>query len=169
VSEADPTAPPLEPGKRVTWAELFFDLVFVVAVTRVSALIEDEQSWAGLGRAVVVFVPVYWLWVGTTIQANLRDLTRPALRLQLFTIALAAVFMALALFECVRGPGRPVRGVVLARPDRARHRHDAGRGAVAALAGQPDLGQHRRHRAAAADRRAGARGMPGLPSGRLPH
>jgi hypothetical protein len=75
VSEADPTAPPLEPGKRVTWAELFFDLVFVVAVTRVSALIEDEQSWAGLGRAVVVFVPVYWLWVGTTIQANLRDLS----------------------------------------------------------------------------------------------
>jgi low temperature requirement protein LtrA len=96
---SEPTVPSqaAEEGKRVSWAELFFDLVFVVAVTRVSALIEDELSLAGMARALVVFVPVFWLWVGTTIQANLRDLSRPVVRLQMFAIALAAVFMALAL------------------------------------------------------------------------
>jgi low temperature requirement protein LtrA len=85
--------------KRVSWAELFFDLVFVIAVTRVSVLIEDEGYGLGLLRALVAFVPIYWLWVGTAIQTNLRDVSRPALRLQLFGVALAGVFLALSLHE----------------------------------------------------------------------
>src|SRR5207248_5604670 len=51
VTEPDP--PPAE--KRVTWAELFFDLVFVFAVTEVSALLAHDRSGAGLLRAVIVF------------------------------------------------------------------------------------------------------------------
>jgi low temperature requirement protein LtrA len=85
--------------KRVSWAELFFDLVFVVAVTRVSGLLEHSHSWGGVGRAVVVFVPIYWLWVGTSIQTNLQDTSRPVLRIRIFAVALAGVFMALALPE----------------------------------------------------------------------
>jgi low temperature requirement protein LtrA len=83
--------------KRVTWAELFFDLVFVVAVTELSALVERDHSWAGLLRALIVFVPIYWVWVGTAIQTNLQDAGRPVLRLRIFVIALAAIFMALSL------------------------------------------------------------------------
>jgi low temperature requirement protein LtrA len=86
-----------EAEKRVSWAELFFDLVFVVAVTRVSGLLEHDHTWAGVGRAVVVFVPIYWLWVGTSIQTNLQDTSRPVLRIRIFAVALAGVFMALAL------------------------------------------------------------------------
>ncbi len=37
------------------------------------------------------------MWVGTSIQTNLRDVSRPALRLSVFAVALAAIFMALAL------------------------------------------------------------------------
>ena len=91
--------------KRVGWAELFFDLVFVVAVTRVSAVIEEDHSGEGLLRALVVFAPAYWLWVGTSVQANLRDTERPWFRVQLFGIALAAVFMALAVPEAYRHLG----------------------------------------------------------------
>ncbi len=83
--------------KRVTWAELFFDLVFVVAVTRVSGLLEDHLSWGGALRALVVFVPIYWLWVGTSIQTNQQDATRPLLRIRIFGVALAGIFMALSL------------------------------------------------------------------------
>ena len=86
-------------GKRVGWSELFFDLVFVFAVTDISALIEHDHSWGGLLRALVVFVPIYWMWVGTSIQTNLRDASQPGLRLEIFVVALAAVFMALALPE----------------------------------------------------------------------
>jgi low temperature requirement protein LtrA len=83
--------------KRVSWAELFFDLVFVVAVTRVSELIGSNHGWGGLLHALVVFIPIYWLWVGTAIQTNLQDTSRPLMQIRVLAIALAAVFMALAL------------------------------------------------------------------------
>jgi low temperature requirement protein LtrA len=86
-----------EAEKRVDWAELFFDLVFVVAVTRVSTVVEHDHSWGGLLRALIVFVPIYWMWVGTAIQTNLNDITRPHLRIRVFAVALAGIFMALAL------------------------------------------------------------------------
>lgn len=90
--EANPTS-----EKRVSWAELFFDLVFVVAITTMSTRLGRDHSWAGLLRSLIVFVPIYWLWVGTSIQANLTDTTKPALRLRILAVALAGVFMALAL------------------------------------------------------------------------
>lgn len=89
----------------MTWAELFFDLVFVFAVTEVSALLADDRSSAGLLRAVIVFVPCYWLWVGTSIQVNQRDISRPSLRLAVFAVALAAIFMALAVPRAYAGLG----------------------------------------------------------------
>ncbi|MDT4929920.1 MAG: hypothetical protein QOF92_2787 [Pseudonocardiales bacterium] len=91
--------PESESDKRVTWAELFFDLVFVVAVTEMSALVERDHSWPGLLRALIVFVPIYWMWVGTAIQTNLQDASRPLLRLRIFAVALAGIFMALSLGE----------------------------------------------------------------------
>jgi len=49
-------------GQAGHMAELFFDLVFVFAVTQVSALLHADHTWAGMGRALVVFVPIYWAW-----------------------------------------------------------------------------------------------------------
>lgn len=85
--------------KRVTWAELFFDLVFVFAVTQVSALLHDQHDWAGLGRALVVFVPIWWAWVGTSIHANTHDVDNPLDRIGIFAVALCSLFMALALTD----------------------------------------------------------------------
>lgn len=83
--------------KGVTWAELFFDLVFVVAVTKMSTLVGRDHSGAGLLRSLIVFVPIYWMWVGTSIQTNLVDNSKPVLHLRIFGVALAGMFMALAL------------------------------------------------------------------------
>ncbi len=85
--------------KRVSWAELFFDLVFVVAVTRVSTLLEDDHTWAGVLRGLVVFVPIYWTWVGMAIQTNQVDVSAVMVRMRMFAIALAGIFMALTLGE----------------------------------------------------------------------
>ena len=94
----DAVETPAEPvEKRVSWAELFFDLVFVFAVTEVSTLLEADHSWAGALRALVVFVPIYWAWVGVAIQTNVRDMSTPALRIGMFAVALAGLFMALAV------------------------------------------------------------------------
>ncbi|GLW71744.1 low temperature requirement protein A [Kitasatospora phosalacinea] len=83
--------------KRVTWAELYFDLVFVFAVTQVSGLLHHHHDWAGCGRALVAFVPVYWCWVGTTVQANIRDVDNPRDRIGIFAVGLCGLFTALAL------------------------------------------------------------------------
>lgn len=85
--------------KRVTWAELFFDLVYVFAVTEVSSLLHADYSWAGVLRALIVFVPIYWSWVGTSVLANTQDLSGAASRIGMFAVALAGLFMALAVPE----------------------------------------------------------------------
>ncbi len=91
--------------KRVSWAELFFDLVFVVAVTRVATVIEHDHDPLGLLRALVVFVPVYWTWVGSSILANQQDVSRPGVRIRLFAVALAGIFMSLALVHAYGDAG----------------------------------------------------------------
>ncbi|MFF0412236.1 low temperature requirement protein A [Kitasatospora sp. NPDC004745] len=91
--------------KRVTWAELYFDLVFVFAITQVSGLLHHHHDGAGLVRALVVFVPVYWCWVGTTVQANIRDVDNPRDRLGILAVGLAGLFMALAVPGAYGGRG----------------------------------------------------------------
>jgi low temperature requirement protein LtrA len=91
--------------KRVTWAELFFDLVFVFAITQVSHLLHDDHSWAGVGRAVVVLVPIYWAWVGTSIHANTHDVDNPLDRIGVFAVGLGSLVMAVALPEAYGGRG----------------------------------------------------------------
>jgi low temperature requirement protein LtrA len=83
--------------KRVTWGELFFDLVFVFAVTQVSALLRHDHSWAGVGRALVVFIPIWWGWVGTSIHSNTHDVDSAHDRLGIFAVGLGSLVMALAV------------------------------------------------------------------------
>jgi low temperature requirement protein LtrA len=87
------------PEKRVTFTELFFDLVFVFAVTQVSGLLHDDYSAAGVGRALVVFVPLYWGWVGMTIHANTHDVDNPVDRLGVFAAGFCSLLMAIAIPE----------------------------------------------------------------------
>lgn len=92
------TGADVEPAeKKVAWSELFFDLVLVFAITQVSALLHHEHTWGGVGRALIVFVPVYWVWVGATVHANTHDADRARTRLGLFAIGLCGLLMALAV------------------------------------------------------------------------
>jgi low temperature requirement protein LtrA len=88
---------PEDEGKRVSWAELFFDLVFVFAITQLAALLHGDHGWRGVGATVVLFLPIYWVWVGTTMQANRRDLERPGERIAIFFVALCGLVMAFAV------------------------------------------------------------------------
>lgn len=90
---------------RVTWAELFFDLVFVFAVTEVSTLLRGDHTWLGVGHAIVVFVPIYWVWVGTCVYANTHLITTATDRLGILGIGLVGLFMALAVPDAYHGGG----------------------------------------------------------------
>ena len=48
--------------KRVIPLELFFDLVFVFALTQVTALMSDDPTWRGLGRGMLVLAALWWAW-----------------------------------------------------------------------------------------------------------
>jgi low temperature requirement protein LtrA len=68
--------PTLRTGDRErtsSWLELFFDLVFVIAVTQLGVALAADLSVHGFLRAAVLFVPVWWAWVGFTNYADRFD------------------------------------------------------------------------------------------------
>ncbi len=60
--------------KKVTWLELFYDLLFVAAVTAATHVllhVEDGHIHAEyLVKFVLIFIPIWWAWVGQTIFIN---------------------------------------------------------------------------------------------------
>jgi low temperature requirement protein LtrA len=59
--------------RRVTWMELFFDLIFVAAVAEVGAPLGADYSWEGLLRYAFLFVLIWWAWSGRTLYATRFD------------------------------------------------------------------------------------------------
>lgn len=63
-----------EEGERsATWLELFFDLIFVVAIAQLAHNFQEDFSFMGLAKMGVLFVPVWWCWVGATFYDTRFD------------------------------------------------------------------------------------------------
>jgi low temperature requirement protein LtrA len=60
-------------GRRVTWIELFFDLVFVAAVAQVGAPLAADYSFHGLGRYAFLLTLIWWAWSGYATYATRFD------------------------------------------------------------------------------------------------
>jgi low temperature requirement protein LtrA len=89
------TAEETEDGERhATWMELFFDLVFVAAVGRLAHVLGEHVGWGGVGAYVVLFVPVWWSWIGATFYADRFDTDDLADRVLTLAQMGAAVAMA---------------------------------------------------------------------------
>jgi low temperature requirement protein LtrA len=80
-----------------TPVELFFDLIYVFAVTQLSHYLLGDLSVAGVARTLFLLVVVWWAWVYTTWMVNWFDPTSGAVRLVLVGGALASLLMAAAL------------------------------------------------------------------------
>jgi low temperature requirement protein LtrA len=86
-------------GKRVGFLELFFDLVFVFAVTQLVGLLHEDHSAAGWGRAGLMLWLVWWAWSQYAWSGNAVDLdTRPA-RLAVLVASGAMLVAAAAIPE----------------------------------------------------------------------
>ena len=57
-------------GKRVSWVELYFDLIFVFAVGETTHVMVTDPRWGGFGRALVLFVLLWWTWIGFVVLCN---------------------------------------------------------------------------------------------------
>jgi low temperature requirement protein LtrA len=83
--------------QRVTALELFYDLVFVFAITQVSHLLLDHLTWEGVGQSVLVLLVVWWSWNYTTWVTNELDPDSIIVRLLLIALMLASFLMAIAI------------------------------------------------------------------------
>src|SRR3954447_22452344 len=77
----------------VTPLELFFDLVFVLALTQCTALMSAEPTWSGLAKGVLVLGVLWWSWVGYAWLTSVVDPEEGAVRLVMFA-AMAGLLVA---------------------------------------------------------------------------
>lgn len=77
----------------VSSLELFFDLVFVFAISQFSQLLLADRSAFGAARALVLFVAVYNVWLATTWSACLHDTRQRAMQVLLLFVMVAGLFM----------------------------------------------------------------------------
>ena len=80
-------------GERVTPLELFFDLVFVLAITQCTALMSHHPTWSGLVQGLLVLGVLWWAWVGYAWLTSVIDPEEGAVRLVIFA-AMAALLIA---------------------------------------------------------------------------
>jgi low temperature requirement protein LtrA len=92
-------SPVLRQSERVTPLELFFDLVFVLALTQCTALMAAEPTWTGLAKGVLVLGVLWWSWVGYAWLTSVVDPEEGAVRLVMFGAMAALLVVAL----CVPG------------------------------------------------------------------
>ncbi len=81
--------------RHVTWLELFFDLVFVAAISELSHYLSHHISLYGLLTVTIFFVPIWWCWVGATFYATRFD--TDDLSDRLLTLLQMAIVIAMAV------------------------------------------------------------------------
>lgn len=82
---------------RVTYVELFFDLVFVFAITQLSHGLIAHPTGLGLAHTGLLLLAVWWAWVFTAWVTNWMDPERTPVRLMLFVLMAAGLVLSAAI------------------------------------------------------------------------
>ena len=94
---AGPRQRELDGAEKVTPLELFFDLVFVFAITQVTAMIADDPSWTGVVRGLLVLAAIWLAWGSYAWLTNTIDPDEGAPRIVIFASMAAMLVVALAI------------------------------------------------------------------------
>ncbi len=84
---------------RVTPLELFFDLVFVLALTQVTALMSHQPTWAGVAKGLLVMALMWWSWVGYAWLTSVVDPEEGAVRFAMLGAMGGLIVVALCVPE----------------------------------------------------------------------
>jgi low temperature requirement protein LtrA len=114
--------------QRVTNIELFFDLVYVFAVTQLSHHLLARPDVEGALQTALLLALVWWAWVYTTWATNWLDARRVPVRLMLIALMLVSLVMSAALPEAFGSRGLIVAGAYVVM--------QVGRSAFVAIAGR---------------------------------
>jgi low temperature requirement protein LtrA len=82
------------PERRVTPLELFFDLVFVFALTQVTGFLAEHLSWTGILQGAALLVVLWWAWAGYVWLTNAVPAEEVILARLVVLIAMAAMLVA---------------------------------------------------------------------------
>jgi low temperature requirement protein LtrA len=82
---------------RVTPLELFFDLVFVFAMTQVTSLLVDDPTWGGVLRGMLVLAALWWAWTAYAWLTSAADVDEGGVRLVMLGSMGAMLIVALAV------------------------------------------------------------------------
>jgi low temperature requirement protein LtrA len=87
----------LREGERVTPLELFFDLVFVLAITQCTALMAHDPTWQGLAQGLLVLGMLWWAWTGYSWLTSVLDPEEGAVRLVMFGAMAALLIVSICV------------------------------------------------------------------------
>ena len=120
-----------EDEQRTTSLELFYDLVFVFAITQISHHLLEHLTWEGAGQSTLLLLVVWWSWNYTAWVTNELDPESPVVRLLMIALMLASLMMAVAIPHAF-GERRAAVRLLLpgdpGRPPRVPGLRGAGRG-----------------------------------------
>ncbi|MGZ8666128.1 MAG: low temperature requirement protein A [Solirubrobacterales bacterium] len=89
----------LREGEQVTPLELFFDLVFVLAITQCTALMAHDPSWSGLAQGILVLGVLWWAWVGYAWLTSVVHPEEGAVRFAIFGAIAGLLVVSLCVPE----------------------------------------------------------------------
>jgi low temperature requirement protein LtrA len=88
---------------RVMPLELFFDLVFVLAITQCTTLMSHNTTWGGVGEGMLVLARLWWSWVGYAWLTSVFDPEEGAIRIALFCAMASFLIAAICVPQAFGG------------------------------------------------------------------
>ncbi|GGI45377.1 low temperature requirement protein LtrA [Agromyces flavus] len=88
-----------ERAQRVTYVELFFDLVFVFGLNQLAAYLYENQTPLGALEGVIMVIALWWAWVSTTWVTNWLDPVKLPVRVTVIGFTFLAFLMSAAIAE----------------------------------------------------------------------
>lgn len=82
---------------KVGFIELFFDLVYVFAITQLAHFLLEHHDTSGLLQSLVMFLAIWWAWMYTSWATNWADVERAPVRVMLGVLMLISLFMSAAI------------------------------------------------------------------------
>src|SRR6188474_1209528 len=86
-----------ESEQRVTPLELFFDLVFVFAITQVTGYLADHPTWIGLLQGLLILMALWWAWASYAWLTNWLNPEERSVRIAMFGSMAAMLIVSLAV------------------------------------------------------------------------
>jgi low temperature requirement protein LtrA len=89
--------------RRATWLELFFDLVFVVAISGLAHVLHDHLTWSGIIDFAALFIPIWWLWIDFSYYADQFDVDRGPYRIIMLGVMFGIVVLSITIPNALHG------------------------------------------------------------------